>query len=57
MGCVALLCGRYADDQESRIQAANRSIMGSAVPLVFNLLMLRNRLFTLRNVQMWAVPS
>ena len=24
-GCVALLCGRFADAQESRIQAANRS--------------------------------
>ena len=31
--------------------------MGSAFPPVFILLMLRNRLFTLRNVEMWAVPS
>ena len=57
MGCAALLCGRFADAPDSRIQAANRSKMWSAVPPVFNLLMLRNRLFRLRNVQLWPVPS
>ena len=57
MRCAALLCGRFADAQESRIQPANRTKMGSAAPLVFNLLMLRNRLFRLQNIQMWAVPS
>ena len=31
--------------------------MGNALPPVFDFLMLRNRLFSLRNVQMWAVPS
>ncbi len=31
MGCAALLCGRFADAQESSIQAANRSKMCSAV--------------------------
>ena len=50
MGCAALLCSRFADAQESRIQAANRSKMGSGTPAVFNLLMLGNRLFRLRNV-------
>ncbi len=57
MGCAALICGRFAEAQESRIQAANRSKMGSAAQPVFNLLMLRNRLFSLRNVRIWAVPS
>ena len=57
MGCAALLCRRFADAQESCTQAANRSKMGSAAPAVFNLLMLRNRFFRLRNVQIWAVPS
>ena len=57
MGCAALQFGRYADAQESRIQAANRSNMGSAAPPVYNLLMLRNRLFGLRNIQIWAVTK
>ena len=51
MGCAALLCGRFADAQESRIQAANRSKIWSAATPVFNLLMLSNRLFRLLNVQ------
>ena len=55
MCCVALLYDRIADAQESRIQAAKRSKLGSAAPPVFNLLMFRNRLFRLRNVQIWAV--
>ncbi len=57
MGCAALLCGRFADAQDSCIQASNRSKMGSAALAVFKLLMLRNRLIRLRNVQIWAVPS
>ncbi len=56
MGCVSRLCGRFVDAQESRIQAANLSKMGSALPPVFNLLMLIKLLFGLRNIQMWAVP-
>ena len=31
MGCSAVMCGRFADSQESRIQASKRTIMGSAV--------------------------
>ena len=31
MDCAALLCGRFADAQESLIQAANLSKMGSAL--------------------------
>ena len=57
ISCYALLGGRFADDQKSRIHAANRSKMCSASPPLFNLLMLRNRLCRLRNIQMWAVPS
>ena len=49
--------GRFPDAQESLIQAANRSKIGSDVPPDFDLLMLGNRLFRLLNVQMWAVPS
>ena len=49
MGCADLLCGRFAFAQESRIQAANHSKMVSAAPPVLNLLMLKNRLFRLRN--------
>ena len=57
MDCAALLCVRFAVAQNSCIQAEKRSKMWSAAPAVFNLLMLRNRLFRLRNVQIWAVPS
>ena len=57
MGCAELLCVRFAAAQEPRIQAANHSKIGSAVPAVFNLLMLRNRLFRLRNIEIWAVSS
>ena len=45
MGISVMKGRRFADTQESRIQAENRSKMGSAVPAVFHLLMLRNRLF------------
>ena len=31
MSCSALLCGRFADSQESRFQASKRSNMSSAV--------------------------
>ena len=31
MGCSALLCGRFADSQESLFQASKRSNMSSAV--------------------------
>ncbi len=34
MICAAQLCGRFAGAQQSRIQAANRSKMGSAAPAV-----------------------
>ncbi len=51
MGGVALLCGRFADVQESRIEAANCSKIWSVTTPVFNLLMLSNRLFRLLNVQ------
>ena len=47
----------FVDAKESRIQAENRSKMGSAVPPVLDLLMLRIRLCRFRNVEMWAVPS
>ena len=57
MGGVALLCGRFADAQESRIQAANRSKTWSAATQVLNFLMLRKRLFRLRNVKIWVVLS
>ena len=50
IGSAATLCGRFADAQESRIQSANRSKIGSATLPVFNLLMLGNRFFRLRNV-------
>ena len=57
IGCASLLCGRIADAQESRIQATNRSQLCSTAPPLFNFLILRNRSFMLRNVQMWAGPS
>ncbi len=57
MGFAALLCRRFADAEESCIHAANRSKMGSAAPEVFNLLMLKNRFFRLRHVQIRALPS
>ncbi len=50
------LC-RFADAQEYRIHAENRSNMRSAVPPVFDLLMLMNNLIRLRKRQMWAVRS
>ena len=53
---VQHLC-RFADAQEYRIPAENRSKMRSAVPPVFDFLMLRNILFRLRILQMCAVPS
>ena len=48
---------RFADAQESRIQTSNLSKIGSAVPPLCDLLMLRNGLYTLLNVQMCALPS
>ena len=56
-GCAALLCRQFADDQVSCIHAANHSKMGNAVPPVFNLSMLRNRVFRLGDVQISALSS
>ena len=47
---------RFADAQESRIHSATYLQMGSAFLAGFDLLMLRNILFSFRNVQMWAAP-
>ena len=47
---------RFADAQESRIHSATHLQMGSAFLAGFDLLMLRNILFSFRNVQMWAAP-
>ena len=48
MGGVVQHLGRIAGALESRIQAESRSKMGSALPPMFDLLMLRNHLFRLR---------
>ena len=49
--------GCFADVQESRIQAAKRSEMGSAVRKGVGFLMLKNCVSSLQIVQIWVIPS
>ena len=56
MGSAVQQWAWFADAQESRIQAAKRWETGNAVPQGVVLLMIRNRIFRLRIVQIWAVP-
>ena len=56
MGCAVQHCSicLYSGIEHSCCESIRN---GNAVPPVFDLMMLRNHLFRLRNVQMWAVPS
>ena len=49
--------GRIANAQESSFQGAKRSNKAVQSSNEVDLLMLRNRIFSLRNVQIWAVPT
>ena len=49
--------GRIADCQEWRFQPAKRSYMSSATEQEGRFLKLRNRVFRVRNVRIWSVPS
>ena len=57
MGNAVQQVGRLANFQESRFQAANRSDMNSALYKRVDLLMLRNRVFRLRIVQICKALS
>ena len=48
---------RFADTQVSCFEVCKRSHKGCAALLVVHLLMLRNLVFMLRNIQICAVPS
>ena len=49
--------GRFADAQESRFLTSKSSNMGSSSCYVVDLMMFRNSVFILQNVQIWAVPN
>ena len=57
MGCSALLCCRFVDFQESRFQDSKRQNIDSAVLEVTVLLIFRNSVFVLQNVQIWTVSN
>ncbi len=57
MSCSALLCVRFEDSQESRLQATKRSNMGSAVLLFGRSADFTNYVFKLQNVQIWTVSK
>ena len=57
MGCSSLLCGRFADSQESRFQDSKRSNMGSALWKEDVLLIFRNSVFMLQSVQICTVSK
>ena len=57
MGKDVLQGGRFATEQESRFQAAKRLDMRSASFKKFGLLMLRNRVYRMRNADIWAELS
>ena len=57
MGCSSLLCGRFADSQESRLQASKRSNMGVLFWKEVVLLIFRNSVFMLQNVQICNVSK
>ena len=57
MGCSALLCGRFADSQESRFQVSKRSNMCSAVVKLVVLLIFTNSVFKLQNIKIWTVSN
>ena len=54
--CSAVMKGlRFTDTQESCFEAWKRSHMGYSALLCGDLLILKNRVFSLRNVQIWEV--
>ena len=57
MGCSSLLCGRFADSQESRFQASKRSNIGVLFWKGVVLLIFRNSVFMLQNVQICTVSK
>ena len=55
---IAVVKGlRFADTQELRFEAWKRSHMGCYACYMFDLLILRNCVFRLVNVQIWIQPS
>ncbi len=57
MGSAVQQWGRLATSQKSRFQAAKRSVWAVPSSKKIDLLMLRNRVFMLRNVQIWVMDS
>ena len=57
MGSAVVQVGRFAESQESRFQAAERSDMSRTIVQGGHLLMIRNRIISLPNVQICVVPS
>ena len=57
MGCSDLLCGRFADSQESRFQASKHSNMSSALLEVVHSADIHEFCIQAKNVQIWTVSN